>query len=104
MTDPVPDTKAPGTRWMWVGVIVVMAIVFIGVLFLALRPQPVETIPDYAITTEEERLNPDGLDMTNDDLPPINSAENSAENASGDEVITAEGGEVEVIEPTQAPE
>ena len=104
MTDPVPDTKAPGTRWMWVGVIVVMAIVFIGVLFFALRPQPVETIPDYAITTEEERLNPDGLDITDDDLPPINSADNSGENSSGNEVITAQGGEVEVMEQTQASE
>ena len=104
MTDPVPDTKAPGTRWMWVGVIAIMAIVFIGVLFFALRPQPVETIPDYAITTEEERLNPDGLDVPPDDLPPVYSADNPGESAGGDTVITAEGGEVEVVGETQAAE
>ena len=26
MTDHVPDTKAPGTRWMWVGVIVLLGV------------------------------------------------------------------------------
>lgn len=93
MNDPVPDTKAPGTRWMWVGIIVFLAIVLLGVLFLALRPQPVETIPDYAITTEEERLNPDGLEIPSEDLPPINSAENQGD---GDPIV-AEGGEVEVV-------
>ena len=27
MTDPVPDTKTPRTRWMWVGVIALLAVV-----------------------------------------------------------------------------
>ena len=95
MNDPVPDTKAPRTRWMWLGVIVLMAVVFIGVLFLATRDETPETIPDYAITTQEERLNTD-LDLANDDLPPINGAED-------DTTITAEGGEVEVVTDPESP-
>ena len=88
MTDPVPDTKAPATRWMWLGVIVLLAVAFVIFLLNPDGDEELETIPDAAITTTEERLNTD-LDL-NRDLPPVNGAE-------GDTTITAEGGSVEVV-------
>ena len=95
MNDPVPDTKAPGTRWLWVGVIVLAAIALVGFLLNADGDEELETIPDYAITTTEERLNTD-LDLaTDDDLPPVNGAE-------ADTTITAEGGAVEVVNDPEA--
>ncbi len=57
MTDPIPDTKAPHTRWMWVAVIVVLAIAAVIFFFNADGDEDVETVPDYATTTTEERLN-----------------------------------------------
>ena len=57
MSDPVPDTKAPGTRWLWVAVIVVLAIAAVIFFLNADGDEDIETIPDEAITTTEERLN-----------------------------------------------
>lgn len=57
MTDPVPDTKAPGTRWLWVGVIVLLAIAAVIFFLNADGDEDVESVPDYATTTTEERLN-----------------------------------------------
>ncbi len=98
MNDPVPDTKAPGTRWMWVGIIVLLAIAFVIFLFNADGDEELETIPDYAVTTQEERLYQD-VDAVSDpdDLPPVRGAED-------DTTITAEGGEVEVITPPEETE
>ena len=92
MTDPVPDTKAPRTRWMWLGVIAFVAVAFVLFLLFGLDADDPETIPDYAITTQEERLNQD-LPLANDDegLPPVNGTES-------DTTITAEGGEVEMVD------
>lgn len=96
MTDPVPDTKAPGTRWMWVGVIVLLAIVFIGFLLFGSQQGDIENVPDYAETTQEERLNQD-LPLAEDDLPSVRGTD-----AAAQDTITAEGGEVEVVDtPTE---
>ena len=97
MTDHVPDTKAPGTRWMWVGVIVLLAVIFVGFLLFGSRADAPETIPDYAVTTQEERLNQDLPLATDEDLPAINGAED-------DTTITAEGGEVEVVTDAETAE
>ncbi|EDL49574.1 hypothetical protein [Erythrobacter sp. SD-21] len=97
MTAPVPDTKAPGTRWMWVAVIVLLAVVFIGFLLFGSRADAPETIPDYAVTTQEERLNQDLPLATDEDLPAIRGAE-------VDTMIEAEGGEVEVVTDTETAE
>ena len=97
MSDPVPDTKAPGTRWMWVGVIVLLAVVFVIFLLNADGDEELEEVPDYAVTTQEERLNTDLPLEGEDDLPPVNGAESET-------TITAEGGEVEVVETPEAAE
>lgn len=97
MNDPVPDTKSPGTRWMWVGVIVLIAVAFVIFLLNPDGDEELETIPDYAVTTEEERLNTDIPLATDEDLPPVNGAES-------DTTITAEGGEVEVVETPEPAE
>ena len=97
MKDHVPDTKAPGTRWMWVGVIVLLGVIFVGFLLFGSRADPPETIPDYAVTTQEERLNQDLPLATDEDLPPINGA-------GDDTTITAEGGEVEVVTDAETAE
>lgn len=91
MSDPVPDTKAPRTRWMWVGVIVLLAVVFVIFLLNADGDEDLEEVPDYAVTTQEERLNTDLPLAGEDDLPPVDGAQDDA-------TITAEGGEVEVVE------
>lgn len=57
MTDPVPDTKAPRTRWMWVGVIALLAVVAVIMFLNPDGDESLETIPDHAITTQEERIN-----------------------------------------------
>ena len=59
MTDPIPDTKAPRTRWMWVAVIVVLAVASVIFFLNADGDEEIETVPDYATTTTEERLNQD---------------------------------------------
>ncbi|MXO49041.1 hypothetical protein GRI69_12305 [Erythrobacter vulgaris] len=97
MTDPVPDTKAPRTRWMWVGVIALLAIAFIGFMLFGSQQGAIENVPDYATTTQEERLNQDLPLATDDDLPPVRGTENDA-------TITAEGGEVEVVDAPAASE
>lgn len=97
MTDPVPDTKAPKTRWMWVGVIALLAIAFIGFMLFGSQQGDIENIPDYATTTQEERLNQDLPLAPSDDLPPVRGAES-------DNTVTAEGGEVEVVDPPEANE
>ena len=40
MTDPVPDTK-PHTRWMWVGIIVLLAV---AAVIMFLNPDGDETV------------------------------------------------------------
>lgn len=92
MNDPVPDSKAPGTRTMWVGVIVVFAIVAIGLFFMLVTEDGPEEIPDYATTSQEERLYQDvgAVEGGEDDLPAVNGAED-------DTTITAEGGEAQVV-------
>ena len=98
MNDPVPDTKAPGTRMMWVGVIVVFAIVAIGLFFMLVTEDGPEEMPDYATTSQEERLYQDvGAVEGGDDLPAVNGAED-------DTTITAEGGEVDVVTNPDAAE
>ena len=99
MTDPVPDTKAPGTRWMWVGIIVVFAILAIGLFFMLVTEDGPDELPDYAVTTQEERLyqDVDKVAGGEDDLPAVNGAQN-------DTTITAEGGEVEVVTNPDTPE
>ena len=57
MTDPVPDTKTPRTRWMWVGVIALLAVVAVIMFINPDGDESLETIPDHAITTQEERIN-----------------------------------------------
>ena len=72
MTDPVPDTKTPRTRWMWVGVIALLAVVAVIMFINPDGDESLETIPDHAITTQEERINrpyPLTIDQQLDSIP-----------------------------------
>lgn len=56
MTDPVPNPN-PMTRWLWVGVIALLAVVAVIMFLNPDGDESLETIPDAAITTQEERIN-----------------------------------------------
>ncbi|QYJ07562.1 hypothetical protein [Qipengyuania flava] len=56
MTDPVPNPN-PTTRWLWVGVIALLAVVAVIMFLNPDGDESLETIPDSAITTQEERIN-----------------------------------------------
>jgi hypothetical protein len=66
MTDPVPDSK-PGTRWLWVALIVLMTLVFLFYIFNTdggEEPVPVgETageVPNPLPTTTSVPVSPEG--------------------------------------------
>ena len=64
MSDKVPDTKPP-TKWLWLGAIVLLAVATVIFVLNADGDEDLETIPDHAITTDEERMNTD-LPVTED--------------------------------------
>ena len=75
MTDPVPDTK-PGTRWFWVLILVALAVALVIFVLNADGDEELETIPDEAVTTTEERLNTDlGLEDEQEGLEQVNGIE-----------------------------
>lgn len=89
MTDPVPDTK-PSTRWFWVLALVLLAVAVVIFVFNADGDEELETVPDYATTTTEERLNTDlGTAPLEEGIDEVRGAED----------LTVEDGEV-VREPT----
>lgn len=76
MTDNVPDSK-PSTRWFWVLALVLLAVAIVIFVFNADGDEDLETIPDYAITTTEERLNTDlGTAPLEEGLDDVRGAEN----------------------------
>ena len=74
MSDPVPDTK-PSSRWFWVGMIVLLAVASIIFFLNADGDEEIETIPDNAITTQEERLNTDLTSDTAEGLEQVRGAD-----------------------------
>ena len=88
MTDPVPDTK-PHTRWMWVGIIVLLAVAAVIMFLNPDGDETVETIPDAAITTQEERLN----QPIREDADVSGVTVEGEDPMLGEEVIVAEGDE-----------
>ena len=74
MSDPVPDTK-PSSRWFWVGMIVLLAVASIIFFRNADGDEEIETIPDNAITTQEERLNTDLTSDTAEGLEQVRGAD-----------------------------
>lgn len=96
MSDPVPDTN-PSTRWLWVGLIVFLAIALVIVLLNADGDEELETIPDHAITTQEERLNTD-LDLAGEE-------ERAREMVNGVEpAIEVQPEDTEAPAPVETPE
>ena len=74
MSDPVPDTN-PSSRWFWVGMIVLLAVASIIFFLNADGDEEIETIPDNAITTQEERLNTDLTSDTAEGLEQVRGAD-----------------------------
>ena len=77
MTDPLPEDGPSGTKWLWVGVLVLLAVAAVIFFFNADGDEELETIPDEAITTTEERLNTDLTPDDDSDLPAINGAQDT---------------------------
>lgn len=95
MSDPVPDTK-PSSRWFWVGMIVLLAVASVIFFLNADGDEEIETIPDSAITTQEERLNTDLTSDTAEALEQVRGAtaedvqalENQTETQTGSDDLT----------------
>ncbi len=88
MSDPVADTK-PKTRWMWVGVIVLLAVAAVIMFINPDGDEDLETVPDYAVTTQEERLNQPIREDADISGVPLEGEDPTL----GDDVIVAEGDE-----------
>lgn len=56
MSDPVPDTQ-PKTRWIWVVLIVLLAIGAVAIYLNANGDTDTVELADPAVTTQQERLN-----------------------------------------------
>ncbi|MCP9221586.1 hypothetical protein MKP08_02335 [Erythrobacter sp. LQ02-29] len=58
MSDPVPDST-PKTRWIWVALIVLLAVGVVAIYFNADGDTDDVELADSAVTTQQERLNQD---------------------------------------------
>ena len=97
MSDPVPDTK-PSSRWFWVGMIVLLAVASVIFFLNADGDEEIETIPDSAITTQEERLNTDLTSDTAEALEQVRGADAADVEALENETET-QTGSTELTEP-----
>lgn len=77
MSDPLPEDGPSGTKWLWVGVLVLLAVAAVIFFLNADGDEDLETIPDEAITTTEERLNTEISPPDTESLPPVNGAEDA---------------------------
>ncbi|UVI40254.1 hypothetical protein [Qipengyuania spongiae] len=77
MTDPLPEDGPSGTKWLWVGVLVLLAVAAVIFFLNADGDESLETIPDEAITTTEERLNTEIAPPETESLPPVNGTEDA---------------------------
>lgn len=93
MTDPLPEEGPSGSKWLWVGVIVLLAVASIIFFLNADGDEELETIPDEAVTTTEERLNTDLAPADPGDLPPV----------TGQNVEPVDGADM-MAEPRETPE
>ncbi|KWV95057.1 hypothetical protein [Erythrobacter sp. AP23] len=94
MTDPVPDTKAPRTRWMWVGVIALLAVVAVIMFINPDGDESLETIPDHAITTQEERIN-QPIDINEPGEEPVDELLEGADGESVEAIVITEDADPE---------
>ena len=94
MSDPVADTK-PKPRWMWVGVIVLLAVAAVIMFINPDGDEDLETVPDYAVTTQEERLNQPIREDADISGIPLEGEDPTL----GDDVIVAEGDDLDAQEP-----
>ncbi|GMM93639.1 hypothetical protein [Qipengyuania sp. MTN3-11] len=78
MNDPLPEEGPSGTKWLWVAVLVLLAVAAVIFFLNADGDEELETIPDEAVTTTEERLNTDIAPPDTADLPPVTGAEPTA--------------------------
>ncbi|GAB5348477.1 hypothetical protein [Alteriqipengyuania sp. 357] len=60
LNDDAPIQEKGSSKWLWVGVIVVLAIAAVIIFLNADGDEP--ELPDSAVTTQEERLNTDLTD------------------------------------------
>ena len=78
MNDPMPQDAPTGTKWLWVAILVFLAVAAVIFFLNADGDESLETIPDEAVTTTEERLNTEITPGDSTDLPPINGEEDGA--------------------------
>ena len=57
MSDPL-SSKSPA-KYLWLAAIVLLAVAAVIFFFNADGDEDLDTIPDYAVTTDEERMNTD---------------------------------------------
>ena len=83
--DDDPIQKGTGGKWIWLGVIVLLAVAAVIIFLNADGDEP--QLPDSAVTTTEERLD---TDLTPDD----EITEEALEDVNG-------AGDIDVVEPDQ---
>ena len=89
INDDAPIQQTGTSKWLWVGVIVVLAIAAV-IIFLNADGEDPE-LPDSAVTTQEERLNTDLTDeseLTEQALEDVNGV-NQVDTVTADEGATA---------------
>ena len=90
LNDDAPIQKSGSSKWLWFGVIVVLAIAAVIIFLNADGDDP--ELPDSAVTTQEERLNTDLTDeqqLTEEALDDVNGV-NQVDTVTADESVTAE--------------
>ena len=102
--DDDPIQSGTGGKWIWLGVIVVLAVAAVIIFLNADGDQP--QLPDSAVTTTEERLNTDltpNDEVTQEALEDVNGAENldvvepgqdAMEGEADGDIVTQPGGTV----------
>ena len=100
MSDPV-SSKSPA-KYLWMVAIALLAVAAIIFVFNADGDEELETIPDQAITTDEERMNTD-LPLSDGESEEISGMVNGSDaDATAGDTATEEPIVIDELEPAEA--